>query len=244
MQNVRIWFFTAILCIALLALCACGSSAAPEETIAPVTGAPTLPIDFPASYKDAPEAYWPVLDDLLKWIFVVANRWEYKPWDDWGINPGIHMITEDALNGAGEYVGYAIKDINDDGTPELVILFSPSEDEVHPLALFTLQDNAPVHLYTYKHREIGGITEDGTIYVAYAVSMGGNMRSYKLEPSAAELTKLTDYDYTGQWYDDDHLFYQIEGDERIYTEEEIEALQEEYHSPPNPMKLTFIPIEQ
>ena len=243
MQNIRIRFFAAILCIALLALCACGSPAIPEEATAPATEAPTLPIDYPASYRDAPEAYWPVLDDLLKWIFVANNRWEYKLWDDWGINPGIRAIPEIALGDAGKYVGYAIKDINDDSTPELLILFSPPNGK-HPLALFTLQDDTPVHLLTYRYREVGGIADDGTIYVSYAIGGGGNMRSYKLEPGAAELTMLTEYDYVVQWYDDDHQFYRIEGDERIYTEEEIDALLETYCNPPNPMQLTFIPIEQ
>jgi len=236
-------FFTLILCVALVALCACGSPAALEETTAPATEAPTLPIEYPASYRDAPEAYWPVLDDLLKWIFVVDNRWDYKPWDDWGINPGILMISESALNSAGEYIGYAVKDINADGTPELIILFS-SPDKLCPLALFTLQDNSPVHLFTYHHREVGDIAQDGTIYVTYAVGGGGNMRSYALEPGAVELTMLTNYEYTIDYNDDTWQRYRIEGDERIYTREEIDALSDKYYRAPNPMQLTFIPIEQ
>jgi len=228
MQNIKTWFFAAILCIALLALCACGTPAAPEETTAPATEAPTLPIEYPASYRDAPEAYWPVLNDLLKWIFVVDNRWDFSLSEDWGIHPGIHMISESAVSCAGEYIGYAIEDINADGTPELIILHSPSEDELHPLALFTLQDNEPVHLLTYRHREIGDITEDGTIYVTGIVATGGDMRSYRLEPGAAELTMLTEYRYS--IYDDDA--------------EEFQALQEKYINPPNPMHLIFIPIEQ
>ena len=141
MQSTRIRFFAAMLCIAMLALCACGRPAAPEETAA----APTLPI-VPASYRDAPEAYWPVLDDLRKWIFVVDNYRDFHPWEDWGINPGIHMISESAVS--REYAGYAIRDINNDGTPELLILNSSADDELCPLALFTLQDNAPIPIIT------------------------------------------------------------------------------------------------
>ena len=233
-----------MLCMALLALCACGSPSAPEEITTPATEAPTLPIEYPASYKDAPEAYWPVLNDLLKWIFVVDNRWDFSLSEDWGIHPGIHMISESAVSSAGEYIGYAIHDINNDGTPELIILFSPSE-KLCPLALFTLQDNTPVHLFTYHHREVGDIAEDGTIYVTYALGSGsGNMRSYALEPGTAKLTMLTDYHYHVDYNDDSRQHYRIEGDERIYTREEIDALSDKYYRASNPMKLTFIPIEQ
>ena len=227
MHKTKIRFLAAILCMALLALCACGSLATPEETTAPAADAPTLPI-APASYRDAPEAYWPVLDDLRKCIYLAENYRDYNIRDDWGLTPGIEMLLDSLLSMSGEYIGYAVQDINADGTPELIILFSPPGDKLHPCALFTLQDSAPVHLYTYHFREVGSITADGIIYVSYATAPGGNMRSYRLEPGAAQLTLLTNYDYLLRFDD----------------EEEILALQKEHCNPPNPMQLTFIPIEQ
>jgi len=63
----------ALLCLLLAGVCACGQ-AEPEEiaeqeitsqaatnTIAAPT---TMPISFPASYKDAPKAYWPMLGEF------------------------------------------------------------------------------------------------------------------------------------------------------------------------------------
>jgi len=68
-----------LLCFFLLALCACGQeTTAPPTTITtaiPTTTQPpaTLPIVYPASYKDAPEAYKPVLDGLYKLVYCISN---------------------------------------------------------------------------------------------------------------------------------------------------------------------------
>ena len=57
--------------------------------------------------------------------------------------------------------GYAIKDINGDGTDELILML----DEYYIIAIFTMKDGKPVLLDTYIPRGQAQIRENGDIYV-------------------------------------------------------------------------------
>ncbi|MCL2495134.1 MAG: hypothetical protein FWE98_05700 [Oscillospiraceae bacterium] len=255
MQTTKNHFFAAILCMALLALCACGRPAAPEETTAPATiqtsaqtttevptttEAPTEPvIEYPASYKDAPKAYKPILDDLYRFAYLLVNgiRDGDRAYGRTGIadTPGFWINDGEFRH---NYIGYAIKDINKDGIPELLILTA----EMRMLSLFTLKGNEPVHLDSYWIRSAGRLAADGTIYVK---GSPGSWASYKLEPGAVELTTLTEYGYETHWENEKIVIRILSDDEeRIITPEKFDEMQEKYSNPPNPMQLTFIPIEQ
>jgi len=113
-----------ILCLSLLALCACGQ-AEPEQPTTPqptiiTTTAPTItdspatrPIEYPASYKDAPGAYWPILDDLYKSVYILSNNLLDMADDLWGATeiqdvPGFAFDGDEFRHNT---VGYAVKDI-------------------------------------------------------------------------------------------------------------------------------------
>ena len=244
--------FALILCLCLLALCACGQ-AVPEETsavttttTATTTAAPsttteaptTLSINYPASYKDAPAAYKPVLDDLYKFV------------------QSLHRELEDGRLDLGELpfssipsgkLGYAVKDINNDSTPELLLLagnYSDTEEYVI-CSLFTLTNGKPVHLgMGFLERCRTSIAADGTIYERVWNGAGReNLSSYLLKPGASELTRLTEYDSDGM-----HSLYfkgnYYHGEWEYVTEEEYNAFYEKCDTPPNPMQFNFIPIEQ
>jgi hypothetical protein len=214
----------ALLCLCLLALCACGQVFVPPEvtgeatttitTAQPTTTqAPALPpIDYPTSYKDAPAAYKPVLDDLYRQMLLPG--WD-KPPD----------------------CTYAVVDINKDGILELLTNLSVPAD--HVTTLYTLKDNEPVELSWYSVRNRGHFAADGTIYHVGSGGTVGSLSSYKLKPGASELTQLTSY------YCEPHGHYQVINGKDVPTAwEEYDALREKYDNPPNPMPLTFIPIEQ
>jgi len=247
--------FALILCVCLLALCACGQ-AEPEEvdatTTAATTAAPTtteaptkLPIEYPASYRDAPEAYKPILDDLYRAVYLISNNILN---DNFYGDTGISVIPRMFFGNDGEFrhgtLGYAVKDINKDGMPELLLLTSDcygSKEQI-VLSLFTLGDNKPIHLYSCGEREWTKYAADGTIYT---VGSGGAattyLAAYKLEPGAADLTKLPG-EYMSDW---GPVWYEfIDDEQEPITEEEFNALHEKYSNPPNPMQFNFIPIEQ
>jgi len=254
----------AALCLCLLALCACGEVVVIEETTATTTQAPTttlapttLPIEYPASYRDAPEAYKPILDDLFKSIYILSNNIldaEDDLWGETGISdpPGFMFYRDGEFR--DKYMGYAIKDINKDGVPELLIMTSDSSKS-RILSLFTLKDDVPVHLDSYWNRHYGHLAADGTIYTSsYGGIMSIGLCSYKLESGATELTQLTkhhsgfidgkDVYLRGDFSYGESRQATIYDEQQVISEKDFKKVESKHNNPPNPMPLTFIPIEQ
>ena len=246
--------FTALLCLCLLALCACGR-AMPEETTATTaittaalittTEPPTMPpIEYPASYKDAPEAYKPILDELYE-LAQLLRLDKSKVADSRGY--GIWLFDSDYPEGS---FGYAIVDINRDGVEELLMLRKDFWEWEHgrgpiTLALFTLKDNKPVLLDAFWSRYIGNLTADGTIYVSDdRASQGRQLCSYKLNAGASELAQLSEYTCLLNERIPHTYFKGNYDNQQPITEEEYNELHEKYTNPPNPMPLNFITIEQ
>jgi len=251
-----------LISLCLLALCACGpvepsvvttTTAAPieEATIASTpstTQAPaTPPIEYPASYKDAPAAYKPILDDLYKFVYVLVNDIpidEYELFGKTGFGDGWGYAFSYGEHVYG-VVGYAIQDINNDGVPELLLL----NKEGVILSFFTLKDNKPILLGSYGRREYcGGIATDGTIYtVGHAGAAAYNLHASILKPGANELTVLKCFYCDADFSAEPTVFYYrqvIGNEERDITYERFQELHETYSNPPNPMPLNFIPIGQ
>ena len=243
-----------ILCLCLLVLCACGQ-AEPEETTGAATTittqtttttAPTtLPINYPAAYRDAPVAYKPVLDAF----YMIDQLVLPENWDEL-FSDAYAFVWEETHLSTGECptfapLGYAVVDINNDGIPELLLLSEESwvtdEEGRYIHSLFTLKDNQPVNISAYSSRHRGYLAADGTIYTS---SSGGAphhiLASYKLKPGATELTKLTEY----HAYSGDCFIGPLEGERQPITQAEFSKLLEQYDNPPNPMPLNFIPVEQ
>jgi len=243
------------LCLALLALCACGQ-AQPAQTIEPTTvEAPptativfttttiptttvpptTLPIVYPASYRDAPKAYKPVLDDLyaLTLLYNIDNGYTNIS--------GFHYA--EAIVGAwlyGPIAHYAVADINNDGISEL-LLYQETAEDMYLRSLFTLKDGEPLCIESFPGR-ISRFAADGTMYYVRTVEQLTELYSYKLEAGATEFSLVTAYyNYSGKC----SKILDNNWEERIdITEEEFNAVLEIHKNPPNPMRFTFIPIEQ
>ncbi len=250
----------ALLCLCLLAFCACGRAAPPEQTAATeptaaatqlltssTTQAPTLPpVECPASYKAAPAAYKPVLDDLYtlkQWLWSGETDREINNWDQINAMPYAVDIMG-AWNDAVD--GYAIADINDDGTPELLLLTNYSEDPALR-SLFTLSDGEPICLGFYGPRFWGDVAADGTVWHAGSDSADSGSRAiYSLAPHASELTFVVGHDYDYWPPEEQDMYYRIvNGERKEITEKEYRAIAKQYaDAEKTPMKLKFIPIEQ
>jgi len=246
MKKLCAWMLIAL----LLGLCACGRQAVPEKmgaTTVPIiieatTEAPatttvpvTIPIEYPASYKAAPAAYKPILDDLYRFVYLVSNDIETNDvYGETGIAEAPNFALENGEIRHG-YVGYAIKDINRDGVPELLILTK----DLAVFSWFTIRGDEPVHLAAYTLRVPASFAADGTIYVKGAGGIFCRLYSYWLDAAATELTLLTEYHM-----DSGDCCQVMDGERYEITEEEFYELQEQYMNPQSPMKFQFIPIEQ
>ena len=264
-------FATIITVMAMLLLTACGeithagalsnvatmeSLTTEEEHIETALEEPTTqaqsakarpPINCPASYPDAPEAYRPILDDLYKYVQLIKRDDVWDAIDSeylWGETHFAEPVQDE--------LGYAVADINRDGTPELLLVSETSwhindegqtyNDKERPYihSLFTLKDNQPVNVDYYWSRYNGNIAADGTIFT---IGSGGasyhHLASWQLKPDAIELTQLTESN------SDNSYFYEVvDGEKRGITEEAFSALWAQYSNPAPLMKLKFIPIEQ
>jgi len=250
---------TLLICLAaLLGISACGlfggAGAVPEETTteaatttAATTNAPTTaePIKVPDTYKDAPVAYKPVLDEYYKWVVSArASKGDiekcYMP-NVPLIGYYAPIIFDDSIS-----KGYAIKDINNDGIPELFIL--PGGKGSFS-SIFTLKDGEPVRLEIDDMRKRLHISADGTIYSAAQSTAASytELYAYKLEPGAGKLSIIAEYRRDHDEEESEKtVHFQLIGGEKVYIEEsDLRALYEKYYNPPaDPMHLEFISIEK
>ncbi|MCL2446307.1 MAG: hypothetical protein FWD06_06030 [Oscillospiraceae bacterium] len=238
------------LLLALLLLAGCASVAEPavadvnppevEETTETTTTTewtplPTQPIDLPTSFPDAPEVYWPI----LRYLHMFADDHE-----------GNIMYAMDALWFAGFGFatrgnnGFMIADINGDGIDELIVMGQFEGQDPHMIALFTQHNGVAVRLGSWTHRASAVLTVDGIIYDRASNSSESSVHtSAKLEPGATRLTTLSFHEH--DFIDGQNVMRTSpDGEWQPSSEEEIQALWHNLINPPNPMPLTFIPIEQ
>ncbi|MDR2688079.1 MAG: hypothetical protein LBB75_10025 [Oscillospiraceae bacterium] len=239
--------FAILLCASLAGLYACGQAEPLPKPAAPVTQAPSTaaptaaeppilgPIECPASYKAAPEAYWPILDGLYRFVYAVRQ-------DNLALaTEALDNVRIPSLYAGSDIddLGYAVADINHDGIPELVILRKASV-----LSLHTLKEGKPVFLLgDWGSRTVGRFTEDGTLYTQWSGGGGMSLCSYRLKPGADKLTQIEESFF--EFMFDTHIlqFRNAGGEgERSFTDEEYRAMYEEYNNPSRPMRLDFIPI--
>jgi len=226
----------------------------PTTTAEPTTTAPvTQPVKVPDSYKDAPAAYKPILDDLYRFVTIISGNEmvDILPSGKAEIMEMPYGILENDVYQKG-FMGYAVKDINQDGVPELIILSKAYDGKNVPFiySIFTLKNNKPVNIGIYWSRNKGKLAADGTIY---NLSSGGaaytHFYSYRLKSGASKLTLLTEYqsDTNDDRYPDKSIdiYYQVVDGEKIFItrDEFFNDLWDKYDNPPNPMPLDFIPID-
>jgi len=140
----------------------------------------------------------------------------------------------------GPIAYYAVADINKDGIPEL-LLYQETAEDMYLRSLFTLKDGEPFCIESFPGR-ISRFAADGTMYYVRAVEHETELYSFRLEAGATEFTLLTVYyNYQGKC---SKILDSNWENEIVITEEEFNAVLEKHKTPPNPIPLTFLPIEQ
>jgi len=202
----------------------------------------TLPIAYPSVYKSAPKAYQPVLDELYRYTRMIQRDDDivgaYPEW----------VFFETPPNNE---VSYAINDMNNDGTPELLV-FEPYGENLHLRTIFTLKNNEPVRVFSFWDKHNGYLAADGTIFSSGFSGSGRTfLISYKLNPGATEFTPLTEYrseynldDTTGDDCYAEYCYKITDGKIQYISVNQYNELMENYENPANPMKLNLIPIWQ
>ncbi len=125
--------------------------------------------------------------------------------------------------------GYAIKDLNDDGVDELVLL----NNEYHVIAIFSYADGKPVLLSNYIPRGSCWIDGDGLLHEN---GSGGAYYSanavYKIADGGAELELIVEFGTNGhEWIGDvayTKYYKLVNGEEAEITETEFNDLIEQY----------------
>jgi hypothetical protein len=204
----------------------------------PTDEPPTMPIEYPAAYQYAPEAYKPILDTL----FLLEKRMRREEngfseeWETVGLfeYPLLRIST----------LGYALVDLNNDGVLELLLGSMDGLSNSAPNSIFVLKDGQPVLLISFWSRNRGVISSDGIIY---SVGSGGAaytyLSSFRLDRNADTLTQLTDMRSDYSFPEEKPYYIQVMDDRNHYiSQQEFFDFCIMYDNPPNRMKLTFIPI--
>ena len=155
--------------------------------------------------------------------------------------PGVPQAFWPVLDNLCPYgppvTGYAIADINNDGTPELILFFR--DQRLH--SLYTLHNNAPALLGDWSHRSGAVITTDGTIFDWSSNSAESSIyRSLKLAPGADSLTTLTHY--TTDFINGQNVFRADDDGPWQPLTPEKDAQFRNHDNQPNPMQFNIIPI--
>lgn len=251
--------------ITTVSLCSC-SIADPAQTVAAAPGTATAVVTdatvassaaattaLPESQPSATavnweEAYAPELDRYRAFAVMYA-QWltedgpqDYSGWGDPWAMMGATYPMEKPL----ENFGYALWDIDKNGTPEL-ILFGKFDLSIS--AIFTLVDGVPVLLGTYWPRNACILDGSDNIYTNW--SNGGFDNGDSIYQISADGKSLVIIETVGKESHSDNStvrldepeFYIITGDKKvIVSEKEAEQLRLTYPSSNENSGLTFIPI--
>jgi len=220
------------LLLALCTLCACPRAV--EETATTGTTIPEPTTMDPALI----EAYKPIQDELAR--LVRAKSDDNDAWEALGINEVPYEFEEGSL-------GSAVKDINGDGIPELLLLDkmnTGSQGQPFIYALYTLKDREPVMLGQYWSRSRAHLDVDGRLFTVGSSSASSTyLDSYELRPGASELTHLTQY-YSDAGGNGKQFYVMVnQGREDPLSEHQFDTLVGLYENPAHLMRFEFIPAE-
>jgi hypothetical protein len=117
--------------------------------------------------------------------------------------------------------GYDIKDLNGDGTDELILLNA----DYTVVALFTFSNAKPVLLGNYHPRNTCWIDGEGRIHVdSQGSSTDVHHQIYRLDANASSLTLLEEYGSDTILFPSTHYYQVVNGQKKRITEENYKAL--------------------
>ncbi|MCH5273455.1 MAG: hypothetical protein J1E35_07260 [Lachnospiraceae bacterium] len=140
---------------------------------------------------------------------------------DWGCMLAEMMIWScQSLSKEKDYFGYALKDLNNDKTSELILLTK----DFDILAIFTTINDKPKLVDAYWSRHRCAIYDSNTLYT-YSSSGAANYcyRLQVISQNTGELVTLKEYGS-----DTDHYYKIINGEQSVISESEYEEFEKTY----------------
>ena len=223
------------------------------DTPTPITQNPS--VQHLTSYED-------ILDAFRDYVYDASrdsqNENEFPPLDDYFGEPADD--TEDVLfnfySGIGfavkfglsiednmQNLGYAIKDINGDGVPELILLTNKYSLGSYILGVFSYANNKPQLLGGYWNRHSCRIDSSGLFY--YHRSGGAWNGEWAIQQISTDNCQLVDVKRFVRYSDYEGYSETMVVNGEAYTpgESEIELFFEEFRAvPEQPADLQFIPL--
>lgn len=155
--------------------------------------------------------YYPLMETYRE---AVKDRWSQKKLDERYLGPSHYEPHPLPKN-----YGYELRDINGNGTLELILGIHLENGETEVQEIYTLQDNEPVKIFANGIRTNIEIYKDGTISHVYGVMSTG---FYTLSDDGTyELEE-------GYEINDDGKYKDSLDSDRILTETEIKAIHKKY----------------
>ncbi len=101
-------------------------------------------------------------DPIAKYVEAIVEKWPAEKYRDEGLNETVALLGEGE---AAKRLGYAFRDLDGDGSPELLIGFTENtEDETGLLLdMYTLKNGAPVQLAVGGERNRYYLLSDGKV---------------------------------------------------------------------------------
>ena len=192
-------------------------------------------------FSDEEYRYFESYDNIL---LLIKALYDLVPYCGWIDNPELHFGTNEpreqallselltaiftttrAVGNQRHKLGYALKDLNEDGTSELLLL----RDDFELLAILTTVNGAPTLLKSARNRVHCALDEKGQIHVVG--SSGADVTAYqiyRLLPDSGDLELLLEHGLDGhEWIDGVAVtkYYQLVNGEKVYiSREESDAL--------------------
>lgn len=217
-------------------------------------------ITAPGSYQGVPDAYAPVLDDVYL-SGMLYLRYRVQESED-GYSKERRSELDTALNDVltrGYLIrpysdlegatAYALMDLNNDDSPELLLLAISSEtgkEETAVFSVFTIRNGEFIHIESDASdlRYFTVLADDGIFYQYRQRELGrADLYALQLEEGAAEFTTIWEANTDVSFADGDvpvaFWIKKENGEETNISEEEFDGLLEKHKNPSEKMKLDY-----
>lgn len=184
---------------------------------------------------------------LTRYIDAVRENWDANKLEEEGMSPEIYYLSQSDGEKALDEIGFAYKDISNDGIDELLIGFIEDGNGPSMLSdIYTMVDRSPAHVVTGTARDryyaltYGGIANEGSGGADETV-----FNVYEIMPNSTELMHQYSFKYDGYTDEKNPWFVSYgtnEDDWEPMTEddfnERMKMLQDEY------IRVEFTPLSE
>ena len=204
----------------------------------------SIPKETAVNWKDS---YAPILDRYHEFTLryeqsITDTDLDFFDWEEpWATMGSIYPMEKPLEN-----FGYAIRDIDNNGTPELVLL---GKSDLSISAIFTIVEGEPQLLGTYWDRNACFMDESDKIHTSWsngAADSGQSIYHMASDGKSLELLEtvgIESYSDTSTVQLDEPEYYIIKGSDKvIVSEEQAQKAWNNYPSNNDKSGLEFIPI--